>query len=121
MPPPHGKIHLKFPFWLFDYLPYELEAPKSIASNAGKASNASNTSDASKTSASVNRLSKYLVFEQGEVGKITWYVKVWYISIHVHIFQFVDSIPKSAAGKILKKELRDDFQRSAKARASAIV
>lgn len=35
--------------------------------------------------------------------------------------QFVDSIPKSAAGKILKKELRDDFQRSAKARASAIV
>ena len=39
----------------------------------------------------------------------------------VHIFQFVDSIPKSAAGKILKKELRDDFQRSAKARASAVV
>ena len=21
-PPPHGKKHLKFPFWLFDYLPY---------------------------------------------------------------------------------------------------
>jgi len=33
--------------------------------------------------------------------------------------QFVDSIPKSAAGKILKKELREDFQRSAKAQAIA--
>jgi len=33
--------------------------------------------------------------------------------------QFVDSIPKSAAGKILKKELRQDFQRLAKAQAMA--
>ena len=45
---------------------------------------------------------------------------LWHISIYVYIFQFVDSIPKSAAGKILKKELRDDFQRSAKARTSAV-
>jgi len=33
--------------------------------------------------------------------------------------QFVDSIPKSAAGKILKKDLREDFQKSGGAEAIA--
>ena len=42
-----------------------------------------------------------------------------HFDIFYFFFQFVDSIPKSAAGKILKKELRQDFQRSAKAQAIA--
>ena len=42
------------------------------------------------------------------------------LSMSSFISQFVDSIPKSAAGKILKKELREDFQRS-QVRAQAIV
>ena len=42
------------------------------------------------------------------------------LSMSSFISQFVDSIPKSAAGKILKKELREDFQKS-QVRAQAIV
>ena len=42
------------------------------------------------------------------------------LSMSSFISQFVDSIPKSAAGKILKKDLREDFQKS-QVRAQAIV